>query len=318
MEVVFLAEEELELMTKVSLLYYKHDLSQREIAKKLDISRPKVSRLLNKAKEEGIVQIEIVSPVKDTSELENSIELKYGLKEIILIDRIENQPEELVKVKIGKKCSEYLNRATRGDEYIGISAGTTLYHFAQEASFTNGQNFKYIPITGSLSDVGLSYNSNEICNLLSQRTGGTNYLLSAPALVKDEELAQAFKEETRIKKILQLYEKLDLVIFGIGVANKYHPLYAGHLSIEEEKLLAKYPLCGSIGVINYDQEGNILKTPFLNRTLGIKAETLLQVPIRIGLAAGQEKYEAILGAIRSKLVNVLVTDWDTGQWLNQL
>lgn len=311
-------DSELELMTKISLLYYKQDLNQREIAKKLGISRPKVSRLLNRAIKEGIVRIEIISPVKDTSDLESDIEIKYGLREVLIVDNIDNQPEDLIKIKIGKKCEEYIDRVTKGNEYIGVSAGTTLYKLAEHVKLDTFKEFKYVPLIGSLSDVGRSYNSNEICSLLSSKLGGTNYILNAPALVKSEKIAKAFKEEVRIQKIIMLYEKLDIAILGIGIANKSHPLYNGHLIPEEEKKLDNYSLCGSIGVIMYNRDGEILTTPFSDRTIGIKAEQLLMVPIRIGLAAGKEKGEAILGAIRSKLVNVLITDWGTGQWLNQI
>ncbi|AZO94341.1 sugar-binding domain-containing protein [Halocella sp. SP3-1] len=311
-------EKELELMTKVSLLYYKQEFSQREIAKKLDISRPKVSRLLNKAKEEGIVKIEIVSPVKDTSNLESEIELRYNLKEVLFIDKTDNQPDELIKIKIANKCSEYLERITEGKEYLGLAAGTTLYKFAEEGNFSNRKDYRYIPLIGSLSDIGESYNSNEICSILSKRVGGTNYLLSAPALVKSQEIADSFRDETRIKRIFNLYKKIDVAILGIGVASKNHPLYKGHLTPREEKELEAHPLCGSLGIITYDQNGEIIETAFLKRSLGIDFKELLNIPIRIGLAFGVKKREAIFAAIKGEFVNVLITDLNTGQWLNKI
>ena len=45
------------LLTEIAILYYQHNTTQEEISKKFGISRAKVSRLLRRAREEGIVEI---------------------------------------------------------------------------------------------------------------------------------------------------------------------------------------------------------------------------------------------------------------------
>jgi DNA-binding transcriptional regulator LsrR (DeoR family) len=52
----------LELLQKVARLYYIEDLKQESIARRLKISRYKVSRVLKKAKDKGMVKIEVSGP----------------------------------------------------------------------------------------------------------------------------------------------------------------------------------------------------------------------------------------------------------------
>ena len=52
-------KSETRLMIETARLYYEHHFSQQLIANKLGISRPGISRLLQRAREAGIVKIEI-------------------------------------------------------------------------------------------------------------------------------------------------------------------------------------------------------------------------------------------------------------------
>src|SRR6476620_3765999 len=53
---------DLYLLGKVSALYYLRDQTQQEIAERLRLSRPTVSRLLRDARDLGFVQITVASP----------------------------------------------------------------------------------------------------------------------------------------------------------------------------------------------------------------------------------------------------------------
>jgi len=312
-----IANSELDLMTKVAILYYKKELNQSTIAINLGISRPKVSRLIKKAREEGIVKIEIISPVTDTSYLESELADKYNLKEFIIVDITDEESEEERKTEVGTAGIKFLERIATGTEYLGISAGTTLHHFARKAHPVGKEDFKIIPTVGALTDTGLSYNCNEITNILSAKLGGTNYLLNAPAFVQDNKTAAVFKKEDRIKKIYDLYDKLEIIALGIGVADETHPLIQGRLSSQELTEFRQLPLCGSIGSIFYDLAGKIIDLPFKERIIGIGSEKILKTDFRIGLAVGDYKRQAVLGALRTNLINVLITDRSMANWLNE-
>ncbi len=304
-----------DLMAKISILYYKKRLNQKEIAEKMGISRPKVSRLLEKAREEGIVKISIENSVADISYKENELAEKFNLREVIICNADDEEPEEERKTRVGRYGLKFLKRIATGDEYLGISAGTTLHNFALQAVGIGQEDFKIVPIIGALADTGLSFNSNEISNILASRLGGKSYLLNAPAYVNDEDTARVIKNEDRIEKIFDLYSRLEIALLGIGRADEGHPLFKGHVSEKVAEKLRNAPLCGSVGPILYDREGNEVTEPFIEGIIGISKEVLLKIPFRVGMAIGDYKKEAVLGAIRGDLINVLITDRPMANWL---
>ena len=60
-------------MTRVARMYYENDLNQPQIAEQLHISQAKVSRLLKRAGELGIVRVAVVPPPGGHSELEEQL-----------------------------------------------------------------------------------------------------------------------------------------------------------------------------------------------------------------------------------------------------
>ena len=312
-----LAEQELELMTKVSILYYKKELNQSQIAAKLGISRPKVSRLIKKAREKGIVKIKIESPKDNNSHLESELAEKFKLNEVLIVNLSQQQPVEHRKAAAAQKGLELLARIAEGDEYLGVSAGTTLYQFAQKAEPFSKKQFKIVPLIGALSDTGKSFNANEISNLLANNLKGVNYLLNSPAFLKDEETAAVFKSEKRIKKVLQLYPKIKIAVLGIGTADQRHPLVAGHLKKSEGEIFSRLDLCGSINSFFFDQAGEIAELPFSKRIVGISLAEMLKIKFRIGIAVGSGKNKAVLAALRSSLINILITDSQMANFLQK-
>ncbi|RQD77187.1 MAG: winged helix-turn-helix transcriptional regulator, partial [Halanaerobium sp. MSAO_Bac5] len=261
-------------MTKVAILYYKKEFKQSKIAEKLGISRPKVSRLLAKAREKGIVKIEILSPVSDNSYLESELAQKFKLKEFKIVDMTDEEPEAERKKAAAQAALEFLQRITAGSESIGVSAGTTIHFLAKLAQFDSKNDYKIIPIIGALKDTGKSYNANEIAALLAENLGGTSLLLNAPAFVKNSKTAAFFRNEDRIRKIFNYYDNLDLVLLGIGNAEKEHPLISGHLNEEELADFKELQACGSIASIFFNDSGEILEPSFKDRIISISAEKL--------------------------------------------
>ncbi len=312
-----LSDQVLELMTKVSILYYKKELNQTKIASKLGISRPKVSRLIKKAREKGIVKIKIDSPANDNSYLESELADKFNLNEVLIVDLSAQQPLENRKDAAAKKALELLKRIAGGGEYIGVSAGTTLYKLAQKAYPISTKKFKIVPLIGALSDTGKSFNANEISNLLSNNLDGINYLLNSPAFLKDAGTAEVFKNEKRIKNVIKLYPKIDIAFLGIGTATVSHPLIAGHLKKSELEIFKDLDLSGSINSIFFDSEGNIIKPPFHNRIIAVDLEDLLNIKFKVAIALGNGKKEAVLAALRTSLLNILITDLTMAEFLKK-
>jgi len=78
-------DENTRLLTKIATLYYKNELTQAQVAKRLGLSRQSVGRSLKRAQESGIVEIKIHSPLSLSAELESQVEKAFHLREVIVV-----------------------------------------------------------------------------------------------------------------------------------------------------------------------------------------------------------------------------------------
>ena len=79
-------QEKAERLVQIAKMYYEENLTQSEIAKKLDVSRALICRLLNEARNYGIVTIQIHSPEEDSSLLKNQLKNSFKIEDVF-IDR---------------------------------------------------------------------------------------------------------------------------------------------------------------------------------------------------------------------------------------
>ena len=107
------------LSIDVAKLYYKSDYSQQQIANKLNLSRPTVSRLLQYAKEKGFVQINIADPIEDNSSLEEALCEKYNLDVVKIAYAPLNTTNE-IKKSISMKAADYLYEIVKDGDIIGV------------------------------------------------------------------------------------------------------------------------------------------------------------------------------------------------------
>src|SRR3954451_7956233 len=114
-------DEQLRLMTKVARLYHEHRLRQPEIARRLHISQARVSRLLSEAAREGIVRTTVVVPDGVRTPLEDELEARYGLREAVVVERLDDT-EAGVTHELGMATASYLEASLTGGDVVGISS----------------------------------------------------------------------------------------------------------------------------------------------------------------------------------------------------
>ena len=120
--------DEQRLLVKVSKMYYDEGMSQDDIISRLNLSRSKISRLLQQAREEGIVQITVTSPKHIYSDLEAGLEKLFGLHEVIVVETHASDSQENITRELGIAAAGYLERSlTNTITTLGISWGSTLH-----------------------------------------------------------------------------------------------------------------------------------------------------------------------------------------------
>ena len=209
------------LIYKVCSLYYEDDMRQQEISDYLGIFRATISRMLQKEKESGIVRVEVVNPIQFTyGKLEKTLERKYGLKDVIVVENSSLDTRQESLNKMYEKAALYLSQFFRDGDYIGVSMGFTLHNVARtRRSFAKDNQYMFVPIVGGISPNsinGVDVQSNQIAREFADKFGGNYTQFLAPAQFSDQKIKDYFLEEKSVNFIFDDFEKLDTVVMGIG------------------------------------------------------------------------------------------------------
>lgn len=300
--------EERRQIVKVSRLYYFEGQTQAEIAKKIGVSRPVISKLLNKARETGIVEIYIKDENAHTVELEHRLEKKYQLKEAIVVPSSGRDPE-MIKHSLGKAASFYISKNINGKKSLGISWGSTLAKFVQEYPFEQHQQLKIIPLVGGMGRKLVDIHSNLLAYQLAQKMNTDCSYLYAPAMVETTELKARLIQSEDIAMVLEEGRNVDMAVVGIGNPFEGSTMTTmEYLKEEDLRSLKQAGAVGDIGSRFYDQAGNEIKHPLNDLVIGLDISEYKKIPEVIGIVEGTHKVESIRAALRGGYLDVLVID----------
>lgn len=312
-------------MIKVVDMYYKEEMSQDAISKKLNISRATVSRTLTRAKKEGIVKIQINYPSENAIDLEKTIEKKFGLKEVLIgVEREGINKDYAVSVQ----ASEYLTRILKNNMKLGINWGHSMKNlittFESEGynKLVNVKNVEVIPFLGTNNSfdkksemLRLTY-SNFLAIKMCQLINAKNYNLSAPMVVSNSTAKEVIMNEPDVKGVLEKAKTCDVAILGMGSIDKNGSLFI--LMEDGEEIAESLRQKNAVGEIlgcAYDKNGNVVYSELDDRIIGVTLEDLKKIPLKVGIAYGSNKVEAIKAGLRGHIIDVLITDRETAEKL---
>lgn len=304
------------ILIKVAELYYQRKLSQKQIAEKLKVSVPTVSRMLQECLDTGTVKVQIVNIQNRVVEMENKIKEKFGLEKAIVIETPAKTDDGDLKKLLGKQASELLFEICCAGEKIGISAGGTIYELIESLSGENKiPGVQIIPMMGSWGNKNPKTETNKLVSTMAGALKSDFHLLPAPAIVSSEEVKKIFMNEPPIIQVVSLWSQLDSAIFSIGpeIENSLFPT----LTDDPDKVKSAKNL-GAVGDIVgrvIDQSGYELDIDYNRKLLSISLETLKKIPKRVGIGGGPNKYRSIKAVLEANLINYLISDYDTCQFI---
>jgi deoxyribonucleoside regulator len=306
--------EKLSKIIEAAKLYYLLDYNQNEIAKVLGISRPTVSRLLQQAKEKGIVQITIMDPTEDVENLATQLEKKFNLKRAIVAS-IPQFEDHIIKNYLGEKAALFLDEIVKDQDVIGVTWGTTVYHIAVELKQKFVKGVKVVQLKGGVSHAETNTYASEILYLFGKAYNTTPLNLPLPAIVDHVVVKQAMEADRHIHKILEQGKQANIALFTIGSIKKDSLLFQmGYFTESDQKALNEKAV-GDICSRFFDKNGAVCDESLNERTLGVKLEDLRQKEYSILVAGGPNKIEGIYGALKGQYANVLITDQFTAKFL---
>ena len=298
-----------ELAYHVARLYYLDGLTQQQIANKLGISRPKVSRLLSHARDSGMVEIKLKPPFfKKASVLSESLQEKLNLKEVIVAEVNDGSDDSIIP-EIAKIGSSYISSILKDRQIVGWGWGRTIYwtvNFLHSSKSLPSSLF--IPLIGGAGQSVKYYQVNSLVEKASEVFRSQFMYLNAPAFFTDKSTFESFLKEKQVLSVLEIWKKVDVAIFGLG-----KPVYDSEIlksEIDPQIIieLIKKKAVGDILARFFNKDGNICESSLNNLILGIDMEDLKRIPLRICLCGGKKKVEGIIAASIKKYFNVLITD----------
>jgi deoxyribonucleoside regulator len=295
-------------LVQASRLYYELGETQSRVAEILGVTRPQVSRLLKRARAEGVVEIRIVDREAVSSAVADDLRDQFGLAAVHLAPALAG-PEEVSRRMIGRLGAEVLRAAVRDGSIVGIGDGASISAVADAVAADepiHETGATVVPLCGGYWFTGPA---REPFRRVADGIGGLALGLLAPGLVDDPATKRALVAHAGVRRIAELWERLEVAAFGIG-----GPAWsAAALGPEIAGALERDGAVGEVLVSPYDLGGRFVCDELRDRTIAFDARELGRIPVRIGVAGGAGKVRPILGALRGRMLTTLVTDQATAE-----
>jgi deoxyribonucleoside regulator len=297
------------LLADVAEMYYLEEKNQAEIAKAIGVTRSMISRMLTEARESGIVEIRIQLPLQSDPDLENVLKERFDLKDVFVVVTSHRSGERLTRI-LGSAGAQMLKRYLAPQKILGLAWGTSISATVDTFEVAEPMPLKVVQLVGAMGAHNMKYDGHDLVTRISEKLGGEAYYLNAPYLCQSAEMAKSLLETKSIRETISVGKKADVALLGIGTTSLAHSSFylAGYITRRELEELRRAGAIGDVCGLHFDANGQPACDDFCERLVSIRRPDLLSIPVRLGVAGGEGKADAILGALRSRYVNMLVID----------
>jgi DNA-binding transcriptional regulator LsrR (DeoR family) len=301
-------QEDTDLLTEIAILYYQQSATQEEIARKYKISRPKVSRLLRRAREEGIVEITVKFHPVHSAQLEQRLMDRFNLKRaLISLDQPSAQEQ---RMQVATLVSAYLDANLNDGMVVAVGQGQNVAAVADHPGVVSHRQARFVCAIGGTHRSGDAFNADHICRRLAKKFGGSSETLYAPAYVDNETIQQVFVSHPNISETLNQARKAEFALVGIGdMDENSHMVKLGCFSAREfVEARVNDGIVGDIGGFDFFRmDGQPTDNLMRGRVVGLAMPDLARIPNVIAMASESRKALSILGALRTGVIDVLAT-----------
>lgn len=297
---------DLATLVRVSRLYYELGETQEAIAALVGVTRPQVSRLLKEARAQGVVEIRIVDRGAIDSPAAEALRDRFGLRAVHLAPTLDGPPD-LTRRRVGRLAGEVLRGAIRDGMVVGIGDGAAVSAVAGELEPSSTPiDATVVPLCGGFWRAGAGI---EPFRRIAETLGASVQALHAPGLLEDATVRDALCAHAGVRSVLELWDALDVALFGIG-GPTWSEAAVGRATMAE---IRSGNAIGEVLIAPFAIDGRLVAESLRTRTVAFDARALRNVALAIGVAEGPGKVGPILGALRGRFLNVLVTDVRTAE-----
>ena len=298
-----------DLIYKIAWFYYIDNMTQQEISNALNISRTKIVKYLEKARNQNIIQFKIKKEGESRLILENSLMKKYNLKNVLVVPTSSNLNESL-----GKAAAQFIEANTDKNCFINIGYGDTVSKTISNLDFSAKSSLSLVALTGGMSfyTSSLALSPNDPESLQRAKI----FLIPSPLLVSNETLASQLLNEQSLIDIFNMTKLASLTVVGIGSVDEQATMFKYNMVNQNELTLLKMQnAVGDILSQFFDKDGNKIDIPLHKRLVSVDISELKNRNDVVGVAGGIHKREAIKGALNGNYFDIFITDEDTANYL---
>jgi len=306
-------------MRLVAELYYARDLRQPEIAEMTGFSVSKVSRILAQAREVGIVRISIDPPTEEQPALARELADRFGI-DVWLTPGRETDPSAAARL-CGVAAAEHVAAWLPASGAIGIAGGYTLDALASALPRRDLADLTVVPVVGGWDSRNRYLDVNELARRIADRLGAQVHYLHAPGMLDDEETKEALLRDSAVAATVRHWTSLDAALVGVSGGPTILPGYGtvmDRLDDDGRRRLLDRGVVGDVSGHLIRADGTIIEDEWSRRTIAISIDELRRIPRVMAVAAGSNKHQSLLGALRGGFISHLVTDRPTADGILRL
>lgn len=305
-------EEQNSLAVQAARLYYHQGLTSDEVARELNLSRPKVSRLLSFAKQTGLVEIRIHDPQALPESLAAQLKQRYPFITPHVVSVPLGSSEDVWLNRVAIAAANVLNTQLRPRQVVGLAWGTTLDAVSRALTPKNIADVTFVQLNGSANSINLvsGFVADTIARF-AQNYGAQAHLFPVPTFFDDPRTKKAMWRERSIQHILTLQEQADVLLYSVGSVTAKIPSHvyvSAYLEDEDLHELKQANAIGDIATVFYRSDGSFADIPLNKRSSGPNLAIMRKAKSAICVVSGLGKVSALRGALAGRLMNTLVVD----------
>lgn len=300
-------DDKLAIYSQVAHMYYELGILQPEIAKKLYFSRSKVSRILQKAQDLGIVDIKVKHYLSRVHIYETELSNHFSIRNPIVLTSFEGDQSSNAIEGLTNYAALYISDKLKGDCIFGITGSHNVTRTVHLLHKQHDCNLKVVQTIGASINQDMSA---DLVNFLANTFDGKAYFLNTPVYVDDLSVKEALMHDPSVINAMHLMKKCDLILMSIGTfdVNGNMPNWWGYMTERHRIELQRHKAVGSLCAQFFDINGNWIDCDWNRKCISIPWEYMKTAGERIVIAHGPSKVNGILGALRGGLIDVLITD----------